>query len=59
MQYQNPISMFNSPIPGALISNISINKTSVAFKHANTYQHVELSSRQEAKRFVAQLMQAN
>jgi len=58
MQFQNSISTFNCAIPGALISNISINKTSVAYKRANTYQHVELSSRQEAKRFVAKLIQA-
>ncbi|CAB9493192.1 MULTISPECIES: hypothetical protein [Alteromonas] len=57
MQFQNSISTINSLIPGALISNISINKTAVAFKHANTYRHVQLSSRQEAKRFIAQLIQ--
>ncbi|MBT3133605.1 hypothetical protein KL866_00445 [Alteromonas sp. ALT199] len=59
MQIQNSISTFNSAIPSALISNISINKTTVAFKHADIYRHVELSSRQEAKRFVAQLIQEN
>tara|TARA_E500000081_G_C6101530_1_gene337878 strand:- start:98 stop:277 length:180 start_codon:yes stop_codon:yes gene_type:complete len=58
MQFQDSISTLNSAISGALISNISINKTTVAFKHANTYKHVELPSRQEAKRFVAQLIQA-
>jgi hypothetical protein len=58
MQFQNSISSFNSAMSGALISNISINKTTVAYKHANTYRHVELPSRQEAKRFVAQLIQA-
>ena len=58
MQFQDSISIPNSTMSGALISNISINKTTVAFKHANTYRHVELSSRQEARRFVARLIQA-
>ncbi len=58
MQFQNSISSFNCAMSGALVSNISINKTTVAFKHANTYRNVELPSWQEAKRFVAQLIQA-
>ena len=59
MQFQNSISSFNSAMSGALISNISTNKTTVAFKQANTYRHVVLSSREEVRRFVDQLVQAS
>ena len=58
MQFQNSISTIDA-IPPALISNISTNKTTVAFKQANTYRHVVLSSREEVRRFVDELVQAS
>ena len=59
MQFQNSISTTIDAIPPALISNISTNKTTVAFKQANTYRHVVLSSREEVRRFVDELVQAS
>ncbi|PRO68116.1 hypothetical protein [Alteromonas gracilis] len=59
MQIQHSVSTFNSATPSALISNISTNKTTVAFKEANTYRHVVLTSREEVRRFVAELIKAS
>jgi len=59
MQIQHSVSTFNSATSSALISNISTNKTTVAFKEANTYRHVVLTSREEVRRFVAELVKAS
>ncbi|GFD68127.1 hypothetical protein KUL118_19300 [Tenacibaculum sp. KUL118] len=59
MQIQHSISTCHNATSTALISNISTNKTTVAFKEANTYRHVVLTSRQEVRRFVAELVKAS